>query len=292
MEQEDDKQYSREAVFAGRRVSVVGSDARSRGRVPGYASSSLYRESGIISARQLALLQRMLPRLRLEQLFRCEWLQQRLARGLALGREEVRQILLCAAQDDDGWCAELGDRVNLAVPQSMIDWVLLPVYGWWESLLDQAIPGWRLSLVELETQSRQLRVKSEFWSRVAELEPEQAREELARVAKCQARTQEQVAELAGKLETASALAKSAWPNWQRAWRRCSPAAGWPASSRSPRSSNASGNLSAGWTTTSARRTPSRPGCTNATCARHRITSTGRAERPAKAGPTEESWIIC
>ncbi|PUH00509.1 ExsD, partial [Klebsiella quasipneumoniae] len=67
----------------------------------------------------------------------------------------------------------------------MIDWVLLPVYGWWESLLDQAIPGWRLSLVELETQSRQLRVKSEFWSRVAELEPEQAREELARVAKCQ-----------------------------------------------------------------------------------------------------------
>ena len=28
-------------------------------------------------------------------------------------------------------------------------------------------------------------------------------------------TQEQVAELAGKLETASALAKSAWPNWQR-----------------------------------------------------------------------------
>lgn len=26
---------------------------------------------------------------------------------------------------------------------------------------------------------------------------------------------EQVAELAGKLETASALAKSAWPNWQR-----------------------------------------------------------------------------
>ncbi|MHA5571921.1 T3SS regulon anti-activator ExsD, partial [Pseudomonas aeruginosa] len=184
MEQEDDKQYSREAVFAGRRVSVVGSDARSRGRVPGYASSSLYRESGIISARQLALLQRMLPRLRLEQLFRCEWLQQRLARGLALGREEVRQILLCAAQDDDGWCAELGDRVNLAVPQSMIDWVLLPVYGWWESLLDQAIPGWRLSLVELETQSRQLRIKSEFWSRVAELEPEQAREELARVAKC------------------------------------------------------------------------------------------------------------
>nr|WP_079453384.1 T3SS regulon anti-activator ExsD domain-containing protein [Pseudomonas aeruginosa] len=173
MEQEDDKQYSREAVFAGRRVSVVGSDARSRGRVPGYASSSLYRESGIISARQLALLQRMLPRLRLEQLFRCEWLQQRLARGLALGREEVRQILLCAAQDDDGWCAELGDRVNLAVPQSMIDWVLLPVYGWWESLLDQAIPGWRLSLVELETQSRQLRIKSEFWSRVAELEPEQ-----------------------------------------------------------------------------------------------------------------------
>lgn len=130
MEQEDDKQYSREAVFAGRRVSVVGSDARSRGRVPGYASSSLYRESGIISARQLALLQRMLPRLRLEQLFRCEWLQQRLARGLALGREEVRQILLCAAQDDDGWCSELGDRVNLAVPQSMIDWVLLPVYGW------------------------------------------------------------------------------------------------------------------------------------------------------------------
>ena len=233
----------------------------------------------------------MLPRLRLEQLFR-EWLQQRLARGLALGREEVRQILLCAAQDDDGWCSELGDRVNLAVPQSMIDWVLLPVYGWWESLLDQAIPGWRLSLVELETQSRQLRVKSEFWSRVAELEPEQAREELARVAKCQARTQEQVAELAGKLETASALAKSAWPNWQRGMATLLASGGLAGFEPIPEVLECLWQLSAGWTTTSARRTPSRPGCTNATCARHRITSTGRAERPAKAGPTEESWIIC
>lgn len=276
MEQEDDKQYSREAVFAGRRVSVVGSDARSRGRVPGYASSSLYRESGIISARQLALLQRMLPRLRLEQLFRCEWLQQRLARGLALGREEVRQILLCAAQDDDGWCAELGDRVNLAVPQSMIDWVLLPVYGWWESLLDQAIPGWRLSLVGWRPSPG----NCESSPNSGPAWPSWSRSRPARNWPAS--------------PSARRAPRNRWPNWPAswrrlrhwrrapgrtgsgAWRRCSPAAGWPASSRSPRSSNASGNLSAGWTTTSARRTPSRPGCTNATCARHRITSTGRS----------------
>ncbi len=160
------------------------------------------------------------------------------------------------------------------------------------SLLDQAIPGWRLSLVELETQSRQLRVKSEFWSRVAELEPEQAREELARVAKCQARTQEQVAELAGKLETASALAKSAWPNWQRGM------ATLLASGRLAGFEPIPEVLECLWQPLCrldddvGAADAVRPGCTNAACARHRITSTGRAERPAKAGPTEESWIIC
>ncbi|MGA4815260.1 hypothetical protein ACPA9J_08220 [Pseudomonas aeruginosa] len=129
---------------------------------------------------------------------------------------------------------------------------------------------------------------------MAELEPEQAARNWPRVAKCQARTQERVAELAGKLETAGAWRRSAWPgSGEGRRRRCSPAAGWPASSRSPGPLECllATSLPAR-TATSARRTPSRPGCTNAACAEAQDHFYWlEAERPAKAGPTK-SWIIC
>ena len=92
MSQEDPNQSPRQGMFAGRRVSVVSQDARARGSVAGCISGKIYRDSDIISARQLMLMQRLLPREQLEQLFQSHWLQQRLARGMALERGDVQLV--------------------------------------------------------------------------------------------------------------------------------------------------------------------------------------------------------
>lgn len=125
------------------------------------------------------------------------------------------------------------------------------------------------------------------------LEPEQAREELARVAKCQARTQEQVAELAGKLETASALAKSAWPNWQRGMATLLASGGLAGFEPIPEV------LECLWQPLC--RLDDDVGAADAVQAWLHERNLCQAQdhfywqsssRPAKAGPTEESWIIC
>ncbi|MGE7956978.1 T3SS regulon anti-activator ExsD domain-containing protein [Pseudomonas sp. NPDC089530] len=215
MSQEDHNQTSQAGIFAGRRVSVVGQDARSRGRTAGCISGSVYRESGIISARQLTLLQRLLSRVQLEQLFQSSWLQQRLARGMALERGDLHLVLRQAAAQGNDWCSRLGDRINLASPQAMIDWVLLPVYGWWESLFDEAIPHWRSALIEYETQARQLRIKAEFWRQVGEADSQLVQQELANIARCQAKTEADTANMVRTLSAISERAREAWPNWHQ-----------------------------------------------------------------------------
>ncbi|MFJ2481333.1 T3SS regulon anti-activator ExsD domain-containing protein [Pseudomonas sp. NPDC087598] len=215
MSQEDHNQRPQAGIFAGRRVSVVGQDARRRGRVAGCVSGGLYRESGIISARQLSLLQRLLPRVQLEQLFQSNWLQQRLARGMALERGDIQLVLRQASARGEDWCNWLGDRINLASTQAIIDWVLLPVYGWWESLFDEAIPSWRSTLIEYETQARQLRIKAQFWRQVGSTDSQLARLELAKIERCEAKTQADTAALVRKLSVISEQARLAWPNWHQ-----------------------------------------------------------------------------
>lgn len=215
MSQEDHNQTPKAGTFAGRRVSVVGQDARSRGRAAGCISGSLYRESGIISARQLTLLQRLLPRVQLEQLFQSSWLQQRLARGMALERGDLQLVLRQATAQGNDWCNWLGDRINLASPQAMIDWVLLPVYSWWESLFDEAIPNWRSALIEYETQARQLRIKAEFWRQAGEAGSQLVQQELANIARCQAKTEADTANMVRQLSAISDQARQAWPNWHQ-----------------------------------------------------------------------------
>ncbi|WP_347902467.1 T3SS regulon anti-activator ExsD domain-containing protein [Pseudomonas purpurea] len=215
MSQEDHNQTPQAGIFAGRRVSVVGQDARSRGRAAGCISGSLYRESGIISARQLTLLQRLLPRVQLEQLFQSSWLQQRLARGMALERGDLQLVLRQATAQGNDWCNWLGDRINLASPQAMIDWVLLPVYSWWESLFDEAIPNWRSALMEYETQARQLRIKAEFWRQVGEADSQLVQQELANIVRCQAKTEADTANMVRTLSAISERAREAWPNWHQ-----------------------------------------------------------------------------
>jgi len=215
MSQEDHNQPPQAGLFAGRLVSVVGQDARSRGRVAGCISGSLYRESGIISARQLTLLQRLLPRLQLEQLFQSSWLQRRLARGIPLERGDLQLVLRQAATQSNDWCNWLGDRINLASPQAMIDWVLLPVYSWWESLFDEAITHSRAALIEYETQARQLRIKAEFWRQVGEADSPLVQQELANILRCQAKTEGDKANMVRALSAVSERAREAWPNWHQ-----------------------------------------------------------------------------
>lgn len=215
MSQEDPNQSPRQGMFAGRRVSVVSQDARARGSVAGCISGKIYRDSDIISARQLMLMQRLLPREQLEQLFQSHWLQQRLARGMALERGDVQLVLRKASEQGENWCNWLGDRINLACPQTLIDWVLLPVYSWWESLFDEAIPSWRASLIEFETQSRQLRIKAQFWRQATDADPQLVDEELQAVARRQAETEIEIAALARKLGAISEQARAAWPNWHQ-----------------------------------------------------------------------------
>ncbi|MFJ2713791.1 T3SS regulon anti-activator ExsD domain-containing protein [Pseudomonas sp. NPDC087346] len=215
MSEEDHKHPPQAGIFAGRRVSVVGQDARSWGRVAGCISGGLYRESGIIRARQLTLLQRLLPRMQLEQLFQSSWLQQRLARGMALERGDLQLVLRQASAQGSDWCNWLGDRINLASPQAMIDWVLLPVYSWWESLFDEAIPNWRSALIEYETQARQLRIKTEFWRQVGEADSQLVQQELANIVRCQAKTEADTAHMVRKLSAISEQAREAWPNWHQ-----------------------------------------------------------------------------
>ncbi|MCF4978496.1 T3SS regulon anti-activator ExsD family protein [Pseudomonas gessardii] len=215
MSQEDQNQTPQAGIFAGRRVIVVGRDARGRGRAAGCVSVSVYRESGIISVRQLILLQRLLPRVRLEQLFQSNWLQQRLARGMALERGDIQLVLRQARAQGEDWCNWLGDRINLASTQALIDWVLLPVYSWWESLFDEAVSNWRLALIEYETQARQLRIKAEFWRLVGETNAQLAQQELAKIAQCRAKTDAEIANMVRKLGAISEQAQLAWPNWHQ-----------------------------------------------------------------------------
>ena len=215
MSQEDPNQSPRQGMFAGRRVSVVSQEARARGNVAGCISGKVYRDGDIISARQLMLMQRLLPREQLEQLFQSNWLQQRLARGMALERGDVQLVLSKAREQGANWCEWLGDRINLASPQTLIDWVLLPVYSWWESLFDEAIPSWRASLIEFETQARQLRIKAQFWRQANDADPQLVAHELAEVARRQVDTEIAMAELARKLGVISEQARHAWPNWHQ-----------------------------------------------------------------------------
>lgn len=215
MSQEDHNQRPQAGIFAGRRVSVVGQDARSRGRAAGCVSAGLYREWGIISARQLSLLQRLLSRVQLEQLFQSNWLQQRLARGMALERGDIQLVLRYASAQGEDWCDWLGDRINLASSQAIIDWVLLPVYSWWESLFDEAIPSWRSALIEYETQARQLRIRAEFWRQVSATDSQLSEQELAKVERCEAQTQAEMAALLLKLSDVCEQARLAWPNWNQ-----------------------------------------------------------------------------
>lgn len=65
---QQDHNSSNQGLFAGRRVTVVQPDTLSRDRLVGQLSVLRYQDAGVITSQQMDLLQRLLPRTRLESL--------------------------------------------------------------------------------------------------------------------------------------------------------------------------------------------------------------------------------
>ena len=93
---QQDHHSPNQGLFAGRRVTVVQPDTLSRDRLVGQLSVLRYQDAGVITSQQMALLQRLLPRTRLESLLGSIWFQRRLDAALAVSREELQQILRLA----------------------------------------------------------------------------------------------------------------------------------------------------------------------------------------------------
>mgnify|MGYP000367193326 CR=1 FL=1 len=81
---QQDHHSPNQGLFAGRRVTVVQPDTLSRDRLVGQLSVLRYQDAGVITSQQMALLQRLLPRTRLESLLGSIWFQRRLDAALAV----------------------------------------------------------------------------------------------------------------------------------------------------------------------------------------------------------------
>lgn len=105
---QQDHHSPNQGLFAGRRVTVVQPDTLSRDRLVGQLSVLRYQDAGVITSQQMALLQRLLPRTRLESLLGSIWFQRRLDAALAVSREELQQILRLAGSERCDWMQQLG----------------------------------------------------------------------------------------------------------------------------------------------------------------------------------------
>ncbi len=106
---QQDHHSPNQGLFAGRRVTVVQPDTLSRDRLVGQLSVLRYQDAGVITSQQMALLQRLLPRTRLESLLGSIWFQRRLDAALAVSREELQQILRLAGSERCDWMQQLGN---------------------------------------------------------------------------------------------------------------------------------------------------------------------------------------
>lgn len=156
-------------LFAGRRVTVVQPDTLSRDRLVGQLSVLRYQDAGVITSQQMALLQRLLPRTRLESLLGSIWFQRRLDAALAVSREELQQILRLAGSERCDWMQQLGDRINLADRPLLWHWVLYPLHRWWVQRLEPLYGAWLNELEQLQVMRRQLNAQAVFWQTVVDV---------------------------------------------------------------------------------------------------------------------------
>lgn len=206
---QQDHNSPNQGLFAGRRVTVVQPDSLSRDRLVGQLSVLRYQDAGVITSQQMGLLQRLLPRTRLESLLESLWFQRRLDAALSVSREELQHILRLAAGDRCDWLQQLGDRINLADRALLWHWVLYPLHRWWVQRLEPLYGVWRNELVQLQVMRRQLNAQAVFWQTVVDVP-----------ADLESRIADQLAQLSQREQALTQLQSDcearlqlAWPAW-------------------------------------------------------------------------------
>lgn len=198
-----------QGLFAGRRVAVVRSDALNLERLVGQQSVLRYQDAGVITAQQMSLLQRLLPRERLESLLTSLWFRRRLDTAMTLSRAELQQILRLARSEQCDWMQQLWDRVNLADLRLLWQWVLYPLRRWWVLQLE---PEYLIRCNEqqqLQVMRRQLNAQSIFWQTVADAPNGQEQQIALQLAQLEKR-EEMLLRLQQQSE---ARLRDAWPAW-------------------------------------------------------------------------------
>ncbi|WP_429063990.1 T3SS regulon anti-activator ExsD domain-containing protein [Aeromonas bestiarum] len=166
---QQDHHSPNQGLFAGRRVTVVQPDTLSRDRLVGQPSVLRYQAAGVITSQQMALLQRLLPRTRLESLLGSIWFHRRLDVALAVSRKELQQILRLAGSERCDWMQQLGDHINLADRSLLWHWVLYPLHRWWVQRLEPLYGAWLNELDQLQVMRRQLNAQAVFWQTVVDV---------------------------------------------------------------------------------------------------------------------------
>lgn len=198
-------------LFSGRRVAVIQPESPNQSQLVGRQSVLRYQDAGVISAQQMTLLQRLLPRTRLERLFGSIWFQRRFDIALPVSREELQQLLRIAGSDRDyDWLQQLGDDINLAEPQRLWHWVLYPLHYWWALHLEPLYGDRINELDQLQVMKCQLNAQSKFWQTALYMMPSDLeRRIVAQLASLCEREQK-----LEQLQTQSqARLQQAWPAW-------------------------------------------------------------------------------
>ncbi|MGL6048530.1 MAG: T3SS regulon anti-activator ExsD domain-containing protein, partial [Aeromonas salmonicida] len=184
-------------------------DTLSRDRLVGQLSVLRYQDAGVITSQQMALLQRLLPRTRLESLLGSIWFQRRLDVARAVSREELQQILRLAGSEHCDWMQQLGDRINLADRPLLWHWVLYPLHRWWVQRLEPLYGAWLNELEQLQVMRRQINAQAVFWQTVVDV-PADLESRIALQLEQLRQREQELKLLQGDCEARLQLA---WPAW-------------------------------------------------------------------------------
>ncbi|MEW7865033.1 T3SS regulon anti-activator ExsD domain-containing protein [Aeromonas diversa] len=207
---QQDHHSPKRGLFAGRRVTVVRPEGLSRDRLVGQPSALCYQDAGVLTTQQLNLLQRVLPRTRLESLLASVWLQRRMNVALAVSRQDMQRILRLAASEETGsWVEQLGDNINLAERPQLWHWVLYPLHRWWVCHQEPLHSGWTTELAQLQVMRRQLNAQAVFWQTVVDVQSGIESKIVTQLAQLTRREQE-LLQLQAECEARLHLA---WPAW-------------------------------------------------------------------------------
>lgn len=207
---QQDHHSPKRGLFAGRRVTVVQPERLSLEQLVGQQSVLCYQDAGVLTAQQLNLLQRVLPRARLEGLLASVWLQRRMEVAMAVSRQDMQRILRSAANAEEGsWVEQLGDAINLAERPLLWHWVLYPLHRWWVCHQEPLHSGWTTELSQLQIMRRQLNAQAVFWQTVVDVQSGIESKIDAQLAQLTRREQE-LLQLQAECETRLHLA---WPAW-------------------------------------------------------------------------------